>query len=104
MGALHSLDERVRRELFQDRMSFSALRRLLSRTVQVYPRILQRVREHVGARGAFWWLASVTAIAFSERRKARILPEGEIHNEESARAFARFVELYKHQNGANSHR
>ncbi|HKC64762.1 MAG TPA: hypothetical protein VKB86_14060, partial [Pyrinomonadaceae bacterium] len=36
MAALHSLDERVRRELFQDRMSFNALKRLLSRTVKLY--------------------------------------------------------------------
>jgi len=35
MAALHSLDERVRRELFQERMSFNALKRLLSRTAKL---------------------------------------------------------------------
>ncbi|HEX9918035.1 MAG TPA: hypothetical protein VGA87_02645, partial [Pyrinomonadaceae bacterium] len=67
MAALHDLDVRVRRELFQDRMSFSALRSLLGRTAKLYPRIFQRVREHLGARGTFWWLANIAETAFSER-------------------------------------
>lgn len=104
MAALHSLDERVRRELFQDRMSFSALKRLLSRTAQLYPRIFQRVREHLGARGTFWWLASIATAAFSERRKSRALPKDEDQNEEAARKFARYAQLYKNQDGADDHR
>lgn len=105
MAALHSLDERVRRELFQDRMSFSAFKRLLSRTAKLYPRIFQRVREHLGARGMFWWLAHLTAAAFSERHKSRLssLKEEE-QNEEAAREFARHVRYYKNQDGANGHR
>jgi lycopene cyclase CruA len=105
MAALHSLDERVRHELFQDRMSFSAFKRLLSRTAKLYPRIFQRVREHFGARGTFWWLANTTAAAFSERRKSRLAPPpAEEHNEEAAREFARYVRHYKDQDGAHSHR
>jgi lycopene cyclase CruA len=105
MAALHSLDERVRHELFQDRMSFSALKRLLSRTAKLYPRIFQRVREHLGARGTFWWLAHLAAAAFSERHKSRLssLKEEE-QNEEAAREFARYVRHYKNQDGANNHR
>ena len=80
MAALHDLDERVRRELFQERLSFSALRSLLGRTAQLYPRIFQRVREHLGARGTFWWLANVAEAAFSERRAGKTqrlqAPEG----------------------------
>lgn len=68
MAALHSLDERVRRELFQDRMSSSALKQLLSRTAQLYPRIFQRVREHLGVRGTFWWLTGIAEAVWSERR------------------------------------
>ncbi|HEX8096700.1 MAG TPA: hypothetical protein VF507_01635, partial [Pyrinomonadaceae bacterium] len=53
MAALHNLDECVRRDLFHDRMTFAGLKNLLSHTVRLYPRILQRVREHLGARGTF---------------------------------------------------
>jgi lycopene cyclase CruA len=105
MAALHSLDERVRHELFQDRMSFNALKRLLSRTAKLYPRIFQRAREHLGARGAFWWLTSIAAAAFSERRKPRISSKDEPQTEEAAREeFTRHVRLYKNQDGANGHR
>src|SRR5919202_1168403 len=68
MAALQELDEHVRRELFQDRLSWQALKSLLSRTAKLYPRIFQRVREHLGARGTFWWLASAAEAAVSERR------------------------------------
>ncbi len=104
MAALHSLDERVRHELFQDRMSFSAFKRLLSRTAKLYPRIFQRASEHLGVRGAFWWLTSLAAAAFSERRKPRFSSKGEAQTEEAAREFARHVRLYKNQDGANGHR
>jgi lycopene cyclase CruA len=99
MAALHDLDVRVRRELFQDRMSFSALKSLLGRTAKLYPRIFQRVREHLGARGTFWWLAGIAEAAFSERR-ARAEARGELHpveraQEAPAEEFARYVALYK---------
>jgi lycopene cyclase CruA len=103
MAALHSLDERVRRELFEDRMSFIALKRLLSRTAKLYPRIFQRVREHLGARGAFWWVVSIATAAFSERRKLRFSSKDADQNEDAAREFARHVRLYKNQDGADSH-
>jgi lycopene cyclase CruA len=104
MAALHSLDERVRHELFQDRMSFNALKRLLSRTAKLYPRIFQRASEHLGARGAFWWLTQIAAAAFSERRKPRNSSRDEAQHEEAAREFARHVRLYKNQDGADGHR
>jgi lycopene cyclase CruA len=103
MAALHSLDERVRRELFQDRLSFNALKRLLSRTAKLYPRIFQRVREHFGARGAFWWLANMTTAAFNERRsKKSLLRDNEGQSEDAAREFARYVAIYKNQHGVDS--
>lgn len=67
MAALAGLDERVRRELFQGRMTLSALGRLLARTIRLYPRVFSRVREHFGARGALWWLAGVAEAVWSER-------------------------------------
>jgi lycopene cyclase CruA len=69
MSALHGLDERVRRELFQDRMTFHALRQLLGGTARLYPTIFRRVREHLGARGTFWWLAGIAEAVWSERRE-----------------------------------
>jgi lycopene cyclase CruA len=68
MAALGGLDERVRREVFQGRMSTGALRRLFARTARLYPRIFARVREHFGARGTLWWLAGVAEAVWSERR------------------------------------
>ena len=97
MAALNSLDERVRRDLFQDRLTFSALKNLLSRTIQLYPRILQRVREHLGARGTFWWLANIAEVSLHERRGARTaaLPENGAPDEDAAREFARQLAIYK---------
>jgi lycopene cyclase CruA len=68
MAALGGLDERVRREVFQGRMSTGALRRLFARTARLYPRIFARVREHFGARGTLCWLAGVAEAVWSERR------------------------------------
>jgi lycopene cyclase CruA len=103
MAALHNLDERVRRELFQDRLSLSALRNLLSHTVRLYPRILQRLREHLGARGTLWWLANIAEAAFSERRAAPTstsLSDAE-QEEEPAQKFARYLRHYKNRQGAD---
>jgi lycopene cyclase CruA len=101
MAALHDLDVRVRRELFQDRMSFGALKSLLGRTAKLYPRIFQRVREHLGARGTFWWLANIAETAFSERRArggggaaGDEINDGESAHDAPAEEFARYVALY----------
>lgn len=72
MAALGGLDERVRRELFQGRLSFAALRALFARTVRLYPRIFARVRERFGARGTLLWLGGVAEALWSERRSAGV--------------------------------
>jgi hypothetical protein len=98
------LDDRVRRDFFQDRMTFSALKNLLSRTIQLYPRILQRVREHLGARGTFWWLANIAEVSLHERRGSRAalpLPEPGTPERDAAREFARHLAIYKNQHDAN---
>ena len=100
MAALHSLDERVRRELFQDRLSLSGLKRLLSRTAKLYPRIFQRLREHFGARGTFWWMATIAEAAFSERRKRLASqPEDDQGALDDAQEFDRHLRLYKERVG-----
>lgn len=104
MAALHDLDERVRREMFQDRMTWTTLKNLLSRTAKLYPRIFQRMREHLGARGTFWWLAQVAGVVLQERRGAqsRALPEDALLSEEPVEEFARHVRLYNNPQGTNS--
>jgi len=68
VAALAGLDERVRSELFRGHVTLSALRSLLSRTAQIYPRIFARARERFGTRGVFWWLAGIAEAGWSERR------------------------------------
>ncbi len=67
MAALHTLDESVRRELFQDRMTFASLKQILGRTARTYPAIFQRLREHLGVRGTFAWLTQIAAAWRHER-------------------------------------
>ena len=101
MAALHTLDDRVRRELFQDRMTFAALKSLLGHTAKLYPRIFQRVREHLGARGTFWWLASIAEAVLSERRARAAVPDADAATEDAAQKFARHVRLYQKEHGAD---
>jgi lycopene cyclase CruA len=102
MAALHGLDERVRRELFQGCLTLSALKNLLSRTVKLYPRIIGRMREHLGARGTMWWLANIAEVVLHEHRGSRaLLTDGAEQEEMPAQRFARYVEFYKNQNGAD---
>ena len=68
VAALAGLDERVRGELLRGRVTLAALRSLLGRTAQIYPRIFARVRERFGARGALWWLAGIAEAGWSDRR------------------------------------
>lgn len=97
MMALHALDERVRRELFLDRLTLSAFKKLLSCTAKLYPRIFSRVREHLGARGMFWWLAEITDATIRERA-ARTHRDGQAATEMTpAQEFNRQVALYKKQ-------
>jgi lycopene cyclase CruA len=90
VAALAGLDERVRRELFEGRLTAGALRRLVARTVRLYPRIFARVRERFGARGTLWWLAGVGEAAWSERRSRRVEHEGDAaRGEDPAHEFGR---------------
>jgi hypothetical protein len=103
MAALHSLDASARQDFFQDRMSFSAFKNLLARTIKLYPRIFQHVREHMGTRGTFWWLANIAESVFHERRSKRTGPPAEKQDspeEDAVENFARHVALYQNKNHA----
>ena len=101
MAALGGMDEAFRRELFQGRASFAALRRLAARTARLYPRIFSRLREHLGARGTLLWLCGVAEAVWSERRGrsssagADAGPAGEGAREK----FARHALLYRNGGG-----
>ena len=100
MAALHDLDERVRRELFEDSLSFAALKSLLGRTLQLYPRLLQRVRERLGARGTLWWLAHAAGDAYAVRRaRTAGRDDAAARDEEAEDELARRLALYKDGGG-----
>jgi lycopene cyclase CruA len=103
MAALHDLDEGVRRDFFQDRMSLNAIKNLLSRTLKLYPRIFHRVREHLGARGTFWWLVNLAeSMLHEQRRKTTAAPAGDApHDEDAAQKFARQLALYQNNHHAD---
>ena len=90
LAALGGLDERVRRELFQGRLSFASLRALFARTVRLYPRIFARVRERFGARGTLLWLAGVAEALWSERRGGGSR-EAEDESQDAAAEFRRLT-------------
>jgi lycopene cyclase CruA len=103
LAALGGLDERVRRELFQGRLSFATLRALLARTVRLYPRIFARVRERFGARGSLVWLAGVGEALWSERRaskaEARAVKERDAGPADASAEFRRLAALYVEDEG-----
>jgi lycopene cyclase CruA len=94
VAALAGLDERVRRELFDGRVTLAALARLVARTVRLYPRVIERVRERFGARGTLWWLAGLGEAAWGERRRRAAAARGDgdaPRGEDPAREFARLA-------------
>jgi lycopene cyclase CruA len=101
MAALHGLDERIRRQLLQDRLTPGALKSLLARTVKLYPRILARMRERLGARGTLCWIADLAEELWSEKRGRHGARVGaEERAADPAREFARHVARYKNGQGA----
>jgi lycopene cyclase CruA len=104
MSALHDLDERVRREFFQDRMSLGAFKNLLTRTFKLYPRIFQHAREQMGTRGTFWWLAGIAESMLHERRRGRArTPMARATDEEDAiENFSRAVAFYQNDHAGEA--
>jgi lycopene cyclase CruA len=66
MMALSQLDENVRREMFQDRISFANFRRLLRKTAAIHPKVFSLMFRHLGTKGSFWWLANIAEAALHE--------------------------------------
>lgn len=71
MAALRSLDKNIAREMFQDRISFGSFKKVLLKTAQIHPAVFSKMFAHLGAKGAFWWIANIAEAALHEKKKSR---------------------------------
>lgn len=69
MSALSSLDREISREMFQDRISFASFKKVLIKTARIHPKVFKKMFDHLGIKGAFWWIANIAEAALAERRK-----------------------------------
>jgi lycopene cyclase CruA len=68
MMALSRLDREISREMFQDRISFASLKKILRKTAAVYPKVFKLMFQHLGPKGVFWWLAEIAEAAIHEKK------------------------------------
>ena len=66
MLALSKLDEKIRRDMFRDQISFASFKKLLIKTAQIHPKVFKKMFEHLGVKGSFWWIANIAEAAFQE--------------------------------------
>lgn len=95
MTALHSLDERIRREFFQDRMSFDSFKNLLKETMKVHPKIFSRIREHLGMKGSLMAIASIGESVLKERRAKKVKVNSLSQHENAKKQLDHYIKLYK---------
>jgi lycopene cyclase CruA len=69
MSALSSLDTSISQEMFQDRISFGSFKKILAKTAKIHPQVFKKMFEHLGAKGAFWWIANIVEAAWHEKSK-----------------------------------
>lgn len=67
MMALSKLEPEIARELFQDRMRFASFKQLLIKTATLHPKVFKLMFEHLGIKGAFWWIANILEAFLDER-------------------------------------
>ena len=67
MSALSQLDASVSREMFQDRISFASFKKVLAKTAKIHPPVFKKMFEHLGAKGAFWWIANIAEAMLDEK-------------------------------------
>lgn len=99
MQALTDLSENVRRDLFKDRISFSAFKSLLKRTATIHPPVFKRMFEHLGMKGSFWWIANIAEAALHERKAKKNDKKIDFSTPVTEQEFAHFLELYKSESG-----
>ncbi len=73
MAALQSLDKNIAREMFQDRISFASFKKVLLKTAKIHPPVFKKMFAHLGAKGAFWWIANIAEAAFHEKKTKKLL-------------------------------
>jgi lycopene cyclase CruA len=71
MSALGSLDAEIRREMFQDRISFPSFKKVLLKTAKIHPKVFRLMFEHLGVKGAFHWISNIAEAALHERKNSR---------------------------------
>jgi lycopene cyclase CruA len=69
MKALENLDPEIRKQLFQDRVTFKSFAKVLKETATLHPKVFKLMFEHLGVKGAFWWIANIAKAAIEERSK-----------------------------------
>ena len=67
MKALENLDPEIRRQMFQDRVKFKSFAKVLKETATLHPKVFGLMFEHLGVKGAFWWIANIAKAAFNEK-------------------------------------
>ncbi len=72
MAALSLLDKNIAREMFQDRISFASFKKVLIKTAKIHPAVFKKMFSHLGAKGAFWWIANIAEAALHEKNAGRI--------------------------------
>jgi lycopene cyclase CruA len=63
MMALSQLDNGIAQELFQDRVTFSSFKKVLAKTARLHPKVYRLMFDHLGVKGAFWWIANIAEAA-----------------------------------------
>ena len=71
MSALSKLDASISRELFQDRIPFDSFKKVLTKTAKIHPKVFKLMFEHLGVKGAFWWIANIAENALHEKKAKR---------------------------------
>lgn len=74
MSALQSLDKNIAREMFQDRISFDSFNKVLLTTAKIHPAVFKKMFAHLGASGAFWWIANIAKSALNEKNSENFSP------------------------------
>jgi lycopene cyclase CruA len=67
MKALENLDPEIRKQLFQDRVRFKSFAKVLKETATLHPKVFKLMFEHLGVKGAFWWIANIAKAAIKEK-------------------------------------
>ncbi len=71
MKALSELDSEISREMFQDRIPFASFKKILAKTAKIHPKVFKLMFDHLGTKGAFWWIANIAEAGVNEWKKEK---------------------------------